>query len=302
MKIKSYSIRIVGWWWIFWEEVWDKIPDAILDINLINNELDENKVISTEIGLFSTIDLFTSATHSYNLVEGIGDNDNDKFSIDQNKLLSSEVFDYEDVNTFSVRVRSTSSNGGYFYEKSFTIKINDTADMIEDISLSSNQINENNEISSIIGEFSSVDESSTATHQYSLVSGDGDTDNMSFFIDDNKLRSLKSFDYEDDSNLSIRIKSLSSEGYFLEKKFIININDLPDAINDVFISSNFIIENNTIDYLLAHFQLMTNFLQQPIVMSSLTEKEIQITNYLLLMKIIWSPTQYLIMRIKISYQ
>ena len=39
--------------------------------------------------------------------------------------------------------------------------------MIEDISLSSNQINENNEISSIIGEFSSVDESSTATHQYS---------------------------------------------------------------------------------------------------------------------------------------
>ena len=119
-----------------------------------------------------------------------------------------------------------------------------------------------------------------------MVSGDGDTDNMSFFIDDNKLRSLKSFDYEDDSNLSIRIKSLSSEGYFLEKKFIININDLPDAINDVFISSNFIIENNTIGLFVGSYKLMTNFLQQPIVMSSLTEKEIQITNYLLLMKII----------------
>ena len=72
----------------------------------------------------------------YELVPGDGDDDNSSFTINESYLQSSTVFDYEQKNTYSIRIKSTSSNGGYTYEKKFTILINDVPDQITDLQLS----------------------------------------------------------------------------------------------------------------------------------------------------------------------
>ena len=55
------------------------------------------------------------------------------FKIDGDNLLTNSIFDYESENEFTIRLKSTSSNGGYTFEKSFKISINNLPDLIEDI-------------------------------------------------------------------------------------------------------------------------------------------------------------------------
>ena len=142
------------------------------------NEITENELVGSLVGVLTTDDQFTSATHTYELVSGDGDADNASFSIDGSDLLSSEVFNYELKDTYSIRIRSTSSNGGYTLEKSFDINIVDVADAILDLSLSGNTIQENNSLNILIGTFSSIDELNSSSYLYVFTSGAGDDDNI----------------------------------------------------------------------------------------------------------------------------
>jgi uncharacterized repeat protein (TIGR02543 family) len=60
----------------------------------------------------------------YTLVAGSGDADNSSFNIDGTSLRSSNVLDYENKNSFSVRIRVT-DNTSLTYEEAFTITVND---------------------------------------------------------------------------------------------------------------------------------------------------------------------------------
>ena len=62
----------------------------IQDIILSSNEINENELVGSLVGVLTTDDQFTSATHTYELVSGDGDADNASFSIDGSDLLSSE--------------------------------------------------------------------------------------------------------------------------------------------------------------------------------------------------------------------
>ena len=120
--------------------------------------INENEPIGTFVGKLLTDDQCKGsclAVHNYELVPGDGDDDNSSFSFKGFYLQSSTVFDYETKNSYSIRIKSTSSNGGYSYEKKFTILINDVPDQITDLQLSNNSIVENRPKGTIIGEFSS---------------------------------------------------------------------------------------------------------------------------------------------------
>ena len=101
--------------------------------------------------------------------------------------------------------------------------------LISDITISSDTIDENQNINSLVGEFS-VNGTGSGNYVYELISGQGDTNNLSFSINDNKLNSNEQFDYESATSKSIRVSvtdQVSNEVF--EKEFVIQINDLEDT-------------------------------------------------------------------------
>ena len=80
---------------------------------------------------------------------------------------------------------------------------------VTDIQLSNQNIDENT--TGFIAEISSVSENDNDVFIYQLVSGDGDTNNSYFeIINDNQLSVIIPFDFESNSNPSLRIKSFLS--------------------------------------------------------------------------------------------
>jgi hypothetical protein len=94
------------------------------DISLSDNNVDENQLVGTAVGDFSTVDPDTGDTFTYTLVSGAGDTDNASFNISGVSLWTSEVFDYETRDSYWIRVRST-DQGGLYTEKEFMITVID---------------------------------------------------------------------------------------------------------------------------------------------------------------------------------
>ncbi|MCF2874964.1 MULTISPECIES: Ig-like domain-containing protein [unclassified Tenacibaculum] len=92
------------------------------DIILSNNSVKEN-VSSMKIGEFTTIDLdLPSDSHKFELINGIGDDNNNLFTISNNSLFNIISFDYENKKSASIRVKVTDENN-QSYEKIFNINI-----------------------------------------------------------------------------------------------------------------------------------------------------------------------------------
>ena len=94
-----------------------------------------------------------------------------------------------------------------------------------EISLGSSTIAENAAPGTTIGTLTTTDADTGDTHTYSLVSGIGDTDNASFAIAGNELRSNEVFDYETKSAYSIRIRTTDAAGVYFEKAFTLSVTD-----------------------------------------------------------------------------
>lgn len=100
--------------------------NAPTDITLSNSSIDEGLPSGTAVGIFTTIDPDAGDTHTYTLVSGTGGADNSYFTIDSNYLKTAAVFDYSIQQQYSILVRSTDDGeGNLFYEKQFTIAINE---------------------------------------------------------------------------------------------------------------------------------------------------------------------------------
>lgn len=94
------------------------------DIVLNNHQVLENLPNSTQVGLLNTTDKDDGDTHSYELVSGIGSNDNALFEIRNNVLVCKTSFNFEQKSDYQIRIQTT-DEGGLVYEKSFHILIID---------------------------------------------------------------------------------------------------------------------------------------------------------------------------------
>lgn len=92
------------------------------DISLSQSSIMENQPVNTLVGILTTTDPNLGDTFTYSLVNGAGDTDNASFNISADQLRSSQVFDYETKNSYSVRMRST-DQGGKYIEKVFLITV-----------------------------------------------------------------------------------------------------------------------------------------------------------------------------------
>ena len=105
-----------------------------------------------------------------------------------------------------------------------------------DINLSYNLINENQDADNgfLIGQFTAIDlDLPSDSHTFELVDGEGDTNNDSFIIEGNNLKTFTSFDFEIQESLSIRVKTIDEVNQTFEKVFTINIIN----VNDISIES-----------------------------------------------------------------
>jgi hypothetical protein len=102
----------------------DQVKSAPSDILLSNNTIPEGEPVNTVIGTFTTVPEDPNASYAYTLVAGEGDDDNAAFTVEDDRLLSAQVFAYALKDTYTIRVRSTDmADNGLFAEKTFTIKV-----------------------------------------------------------------------------------------------------------------------------------------------------------------------------------
>ena len=119
------------------------------------------------------------------------------------------------------------------FEKAFTITINNVNETPTEIALSASSINENAAANTAVGTLSSTDADAANTFTYTLVAGNGDTDNASFNISGSNLRITASPDFETKSSYSVRVRTTDQGGLFFEKEFTITINNVNETPTDI---------------------------------------------------------------------
>ena len=215
-------------------------------LTLSNASVEENQDAGTTIGVFNVADE-DDTVHTYSLVTGIGDTNNDLFTIDGDVLRTGTAFDYESDNTYSVRVRAM-DDGGLFTEQFFSISIIDVSEESNstptDITLSNSSLAENQPAGTVVGTFSAIDADTADTHSYALVSGTGSDDNDAFTINGDQLLTMVSFDYETKNDYSIRVQGSDGNGGFLDRIFQIDITNVGEPAMEVSITS---LDFSTID-------------------------------------------------------
>ncbi len=96
---------------------------APTDIALSNNTVLELQPIGTTVGTLTTTDPDASdTTFTYSLVDTTTYPDNAAFSITGDQLLTAEMFNYDDKNTYTIKVRTTDP-WGETYDEVFTIDV-----------------------------------------------------------------------------------------------------------------------------------------------------------------------------------
>lgn len=122
-----------------------------------------------------------------------------------------------------------------------------------DIALSNSSILENQSIGTAVGTFSTTDPDVGDTFTYSLVAGTGSTDNGSFAVVGNTLKSARSFDYETKASYFIRVRSMDQQTLFFEKQFTITITNVNEPPTDITLSNQTIMEKQPIGTLVGSF-------------------------------------------------
>ena len=98
----------------------------------------------------------------------------------------------------------------------------------EDLALSPATIAENADSGTEIGTLTTTDSSGQTSFTYTLVSGDGDTDNALFTITGDKLLSAAVFDYEEATTRSIRVQTADPSGNTYQEAVTITITNITD--------------------------------------------------------------------------
>ncbi len=111
------------------------------------------------------------------------------------------------------------------------------------VNLSNNSLDENQNKKVVAGILSAEGFNKSDTYTYSLISGEGESDNGSFIISQDTLWAVN-LDFETKQEYSIRVRGTNQRRDFTEESFTLTLNDVNEAPTDIFLSNNAITENN----------------------------------------------------------
>ncbi|WP_431192344.1 cadherin domain-containing protein, partial [Rhodopirellula bahusiensis] len=211
-------------------------------ISLSDTTIAENDAADTSVGSLSTTDSNTGDTFTYSIVSIDGSTTATTFAISGDSLIATEALDFETKSSYTVVVRTT-DQGGLSFDQSFTINVDDVNEAPTAIALSDDSVADDSVSGTVVGSFSTTDVDASDTFTYSLVSGTGDTDNASFTIVGNELRTATTIDFDSQSSFSVRIQTTDAGGETFEQVFtIVQSNEGPTAIS---LDDSTVVENGS---------------------------------------------------------
>jgi hypothetical protein len=210
------------------------------DIKLTPASVLENQPIGTVVGTLEASDPNPADTHTFFLVNVQGATDNNKFSIVGNQLRTAQVLNREQQSTYAIAVTARDQVGN-FYTKLLTVSAINVNETPTALTLSSTSVTENQPVGTNVGTFSTTDPDFGSTFTYTLVSGSGSTDNASFTIVGNQLRTTQIFDFETKSSYAIRVRSTDQGGLSVEQAFTISVQNA----NEFGVGSEFRVNTST---------------------------------------------------------
>jgi len=203
------------------------LEDTPVMLDLLMNDSDIDNALDS-----SSIDLDLTATGIQNTVTTVGG----VLSVTSTGVLNfTPNLNYNGVITRTYKVNDVL--GLQSNTATITITVSAVNDLPDSIYLSNNTQFEN-QIGGI-GLLTTIDVDNNQTYTYSLVSGIGSNDNLSFSIINNQLQNIIPFNFESNNQLSIRVKSTDNGGLSKEIIFLVNVlnvNDIQviDTINNTF--------------------------------------------------------------------
>ncbi|MEM7297411.1 MAG: hypothetical protein AAF391_03995, partial [Bacteroidota bacterium] len=224
--------------------------DGPTDIALSNTSVNENVALGTVVGSLSTTDQDVGDTHTYEILSTfnfeIGGVVRSPLAIDGNNLVTDVVIDHESFPSFMVRIQTTDSFGASISED-FTITVDNVNEAPTDLQLSSDNINEDAAVGSIIGSLLVNDVDPGDTHTYTVLTDftDPETGNSFFPIiaDGANLITTVPLDFEAIPSFTIDVQVEDAAGLTYMEAFTLFANDVNEAPTAMTLSANTIAEN-----------------------------------------------------------
>ncbi|MFF2389566.1 Ig-like domain-containing protein [Agromyces sp. NPDC058104] len=114
-----------------------------------------------------------------------------------------------------------------------------------DLTLSNDDVLENEPAGTVVGTLGLVDGDPAATPAFSLVSGAGSDDNASFAITGSTLKTAASFDYEAKQRYTIRVRGTDGYGGSREEAFTISVADVDEDVPPTAVADTATIEEDS---------------------------------------------------------
>ena len=105
------------------------LQEAPTNLSLSASFFDENIANGSVVATLKATDPDSRDTHSYSLIDNIGNTDNSAFTVDGDKLKINASPDYETQDSYLVRIK-TEDLGGLTFEKAFTFTVKNIKEML----------------------------------------------------------------------------------------------------------------------------------------------------------------------------
>ena len=197
------------------------VNEAPTGITLSTTKFDEDTKLLKNIASLQAVDQDADDEHSFQLVDGEGDDDNDSFELVANQLRLISAVDHEAQDTYSIRMSVTDLKG-LSSEHVISLSVSDVNESPTDIQLSQAVFSDTAPLSSVIAEISTVDPDDNDRFRYQLITGPGSDDNTVFRVAGNKLRLKQSLRDKQDL-YKIRLRVIDKYGKSFEKTFELSL-------------------------------------------------------------------------------
>jgi hypothetical protein len=214
-------------------------------ITLDNQTIAENNLAGAVVGNLGAIDINPNDTFTYVLAPHSSADDNDRFSIQNNKLIINHSADYETKNLYTVVLRATDASGLY-KDQALTVNVTNVNENPNSLALSNNSIAENVGPDAVVATFSSTDldgATDADLHNYFLLDDGTANDNYLFNVVDDRLVLKTAANFETKSSYSIRAEAKDQGGLTYQKDFTININNVNENPINISLNNNEVMEN-----------------------------------------------------------
>ncbi len=198
-------------------------------IELESDGFHENMAIGTESANLLALDEDLGDEHTFSLVAGPGDADNNSFKIKNNTTLQTNIdLDYESKSSYSIRLKTIDKNNRS-YEGPVAINVINVNEEPTNILLSNSICEEGSMIGKVIGLLSVTDpDQDNDTHTYAKVSGSADI----VVEDDGAVLANAFFDFDPDNpsanERSITVLATDQGGLSTSRTFVITIIEKQD--------------------------------------------------------------------------